>query len=93
MAMELAPRSNLPYARNLGLYSFLPSVPTSRARVARRKHAKLLDHRIHDRCRLQELAHQWASIHVETHGLQDSPCATAAMARDTSVVGHNRRST
>ena len=63
------------------------------ARHLRGEHAELLDHRVDDRCRAQELALQRPAIDVErAWSATGRPCATAAIARVTSVVGHNRSS-
>ena len=56
------------------------------------EHAELLNHRVDDVGGPQKLAFQRTTIHVQPHGLGEIPCATAAIARVTSVVGRSRSS-
>ena len=52
------------------------------ARHFRGEHAELLDHRVHDRRGLEELAFERAAVDFEAHRVcSRSPCATAAIAR------------
>jgi len=62
------------------------------ARHLRREDAELLDHRVDDVRRAQELALQRPAIDIERHVCNRSPRATALTVRVTAVVGHNRSS-
>ena len=58
----------------------------------RGEHAELLDHGIDDGRRTQKFALQRPAVDIELTVCSRSPLATAAIARVTSAVGHNRSS-
>ena len=63
------------------------------ARHFRGEDAELLDHRVDDGGGAQEFALQRPAVDLErARSCSRSPCATAAMARVTSLVGHSRSS-